>query len=223
MGHIVLLVDDDNNVLHGLARALHKQPYQLYTARSGEEAMFVLKAHAVDVIVADEQMPGMSGSDLLIWVAQTYPEIVRIILTGRATAETAIRAINEGAVYHFFNKPCNEVQLAVIIRKALEHKDLVDENRRLLQSHQQQVRQEQQFREGLTTLLHLVSTELGGSLRSLTQSCAVLQRPREDRSADQHPDGFDSHSAQLLDQALDAVEKVQHGIDELLEKKDPPP
>jgi len=123
MNHIVLLVDDDENVLHGLARALRRQPYQLYTARSGEEAMSILKAHPVDVVVADEQMPGMSGSELLAWIARSYPEVMRIVLTGRATAETAIRAINEGAVYHFFTKPCHEVQLALTIRKALEEKE----------------------------------------------------------------------------------------------------
>jgi two-component system, probable response regulator PhcQ len=133
MNHVVLLVDDDNNLLHGLARALHKQPYQLYTARSAKEAMLVLKSHPVDVIVADEQMPGMSGSDLLAWVAQKYPEVARIVLTGQATTETAIRAINQCAVFRFFSKPCKDVQLALAIRAALERKDLSDKNRCLPQ------------------------------------------------------------------------------------------
>ena len=53
---------------------------------------------------------------------------MRIVLTGHATTETAIRAINEGDVYHFFTKPCDEVQLALTIRKALEQKDLFAEN-----------------------------------------------------------------------------------------------
>lgn len=131
----VLLVDDDANVLHGLARVLRHQPYQLYTARSGDEAMAILKARDVDVIVSDEQMPGITGSDLLAWVADNYPDVVRIMLTGHATTETAIRAINEGDVYHFFTKPCDEVQLALTIRKALEHKYLLQENRRLLNLH----------------------------------------------------------------------------------------
>lgn len=132
MRHTVLLVDDDHHVLHGLARALRHQPYQLHTACSADEAMRVLKSRQVDVLVADEQMPGMRGSQLLAWVAVNFPDIVRIMLTGNATVDTAIHAINEGAVYQFFTKPCDDVQLAIAIRKALEHADLVKENRRLL-------------------------------------------------------------------------------------------
>ena len=135
MTHCVLLVDDDANVLRGLARVLRRQPYELYTARSGDEAMQILKTQSVDVIVSDEQMPGISGADLLAWVAEHYPDVMRIVLTGHATAETAIRAINEGNVYYFFTKPCDEVQLALTIRKALEHKDLLRENRRLFELH----------------------------------------------------------------------------------------
>ena len=88
------------------------------TATSGEEALLILKTHNVDVIVTDEQMPGMCGSDLRAWVAENYPEVTRIVLTGRPTVETAIRAINEGAVYQFFTKPCNPARLGVAIRKA---------------------------------------------------------------------------------------------------------
>lgn len=124
MENVVLLVDDDPNILHGLARALRHQPYHLYTATSGEEALLILKGHNVDVIVSDEQMPGMCGSELLAWVAENCPEVARIVLTGRPTVEAAIRAINEGSVYQYFTKPCNPAHLAVAIRKALELKVL---------------------------------------------------------------------------------------------------
>lgn len=132
MDHTVMLVDDDANVLHALARVLRNQPYQLYTARSGNEAMAILKARSVDVIVSDEQMPGISGTDLLAWVSDNYPDVMRIVLTGHATTETAIRAINEGDVYHFFTKPCDEVKLALTIREALEQKEHAKQNRTLL-------------------------------------------------------------------------------------------
>jgi len=118
--HHVLLVDDDENLLRGLARALRFQPYHVYTARSGEEALHVLKSHPIDVVVADEQMPGISGSDLLAWVAANCPEVVRIVLTGRPSTEAAIRAINEADVFRFFTKPCDTVRLALAIRQALE-------------------------------------------------------------------------------------------------------
>ena len=119
---IVLFVDDDENILRGLTRVLRNQPYRLFTARSGEEAMRVLMTNHVSVIVADEQMPGMSGTELLSWIAENCPETMRIVLTGHASTSTAIRAINEGSVFRFFTKPCNEVDLALAIREAIDAK-----------------------------------------------------------------------------------------------------
>jgi DNA-binding NtrC family response regulator len=87
----------------------------------------------VDVVVADEKMPGLSGTELLAWVAEHRPEVVRIVLTGHATVETAIRAINEGGVYHFFTKPCNEFELSIVIHKALGQKDRLRRERELLE------------------------------------------------------------------------------------------
>lgn len=123
MPHTLLLVDDDENLLHGLARALHSQPYRIYTAQSAEEAKWVFKSRPVDVVLADERMPGESGTDLLAWVAKHYPEVVRIMLAGHPTVETALRAINEAGVCRFFTKPCNVVDLAIAIRRAMEQRD----------------------------------------------------------------------------------------------------
>jgi two-component system, probable response regulator PhcQ len=123
MGHTVLLVDDDDRLLSGLVRALHKQPFQIYTAHNGAEAVWALKTRDVDVVVSDERMPGMSGTALLTWVAENCPEVMRIILTGHARAETVMRAINEAGVCYFFAKPCNEARLAVAIHKAIERKE----------------------------------------------------------------------------------------------------
>ncbi|RMF86636.1 MAG: response regulator [Planctomycetota bacterium] len=118
----VLLVDDDPNLLSGLLRTLRHQPYRIFTARSGKEAKEVLMKWPVDVIVADEQMPGMTGSELLAWVADFFPEVTRIVLTGHASVEAAIRAINEGRVWKYFTKPCKDVDLALAIAEALEAK-----------------------------------------------------------------------------------------------------
>lgn len=134
MTHAVLLVDDDQNILHGLARALRRQPYRIYTAKSAEEAMWVLKTQTIDVIVSDQWMPGLLGTDLLAWVAEHYPDVVGIVLTGRPSVETAIRAINEGGIYQFFVKPCKEVDLAIAIRKALERRDELRKSRQLLET-----------------------------------------------------------------------------------------
>jgi two-component system, probable response regulator PhcQ len=134
MKHAVLLVDDDENLLHRLVRSLRGQPYQVYTAKSGEEARWVLKRQSIDVVVADEQIPELSGTDLLAWVADYFPEVMRILLTGHASVATALRAINKGGVFRFFTKPCKESELAAAIRQALEQGDEMRPARRLLES-----------------------------------------------------------------------------------------
>ncbi|MGD0653970.1 MAG: response regulator [Thermoguttaceae bacterium] len=208
MKPIVLLIDDDENVLFGLQRALRKEPYQLLTARSGDEAMMILKTHEVDVIVADEVMPGVSGSDLLAWTAENAPDTIRIMLTGNASTSIAIHAINEGRVYNFFTKPCDDVQLAIAIRKAIEHRELMTENRRLLELNRQQFYELQQFSKKLGLLARVVAKDLRVPLEKVTHSCFAL--------TDQYADFFEPKAKMLLDNAVEAVSEVQHIVNDLL-------
>lgn len=133
MKHTVLLLDDEPKVLAGLTRLLQGEPYRILTAVNAEEAAATLHDEHVDLIVSDEEMPGMSGTEFLGKVAEKHPDIVRIVLTGRPSLAAALRAINDGKVYQFFTKPCNEVDLAITIRRALEQKDLVSRSKDLLE------------------------------------------------------------------------------------------
>ena len=133
MSHTVLLVDDEPNVVDGLTCVLRKESYDILTANSAEEAARILQDKSVDLIVSDEEMPGMSGTEFLGRVAKEYPDTVRIVLTGHPSLPAALRAINEGQVYQFFTKPCNEIDLAITIRRALEQKDLLAKSRDLLE------------------------------------------------------------------------------------------
>lgn len=132
----VLLVDDEPNITSGLKRALRREPYEIVTANSGLEGLEILAAQTIDVVVTDEQMPGMSGSEFLRTVCRKYPNTVRMMLTGQASLEAAIRAINEGEVYRFFIKPCNDADLRLTIRNALQHQELMRQSRRLLREYQ---------------------------------------------------------------------------------------
>jgi two-component system probable response regulator PhcQ len=208
MKPIVLLIDDDESVLNGLVRSLRKEPYQVLTARSGDEAMLILKNREVDVIVIDEIMPGMSGSDLLAWAAENTPDTMRIMLTGNATTSIAIRAINEGQVYNFFTKPCDDVQLAVAIRKAIEHRALLTENNRLLELNRRQFYELQQFSKKLGLLARVVAKDLRVPLEKVTHSCFAL--------TDQYADFFEPKAKTMLDNAVEAVSEVQHIVDDLL-------
>lgn len=120
MNDFVLLVDDDINLLHGLSRALRNQPYHVLTARSADEAEQVIRRHPVSVVVSDENMPGKAGTEMLGWVAQNAPEIVRVVLTGFPNPETVRRAVREGKVFRFFSKPFDTVDLAEAILQGVE-------------------------------------------------------------------------------------------------------
>lgn len=124
MKPVVLLVDDERVVTEAMKQALRGEPFEVVTAGSAMKTMEILAQRNIDVIVADERMPGMSGNELLTFVRQKYPDTVRIMLTGCATLETAVRAINEGEIHRFFTKPFDQDELAMSIRMALEHRQL---------------------------------------------------------------------------------------------------
>jgi two-component system, probable response regulator PhcQ len=138
MHHKVLFVDDDPLVTEALKRALRRQPYEVLSANSADKALAILSREQVDVVISDEMMPGMRGSDFLAIVFRKYPDTVRIILTGHANFETAVHAINEGNIYRFLTKPCNEFELTVTLRQAIQHHELAVESRRLLKAFRKQ-------------------------------------------------------------------------------------
>jgi len=134
----ILLVDDEPRIIEALRRTLHKEPYEILSASSADEALGILARERVEVIVADEMMPGMQGSELLTEVCHRYPDTMRIILTGHANLESALRAINEGRIYRYLTKPCNELELKVTLRQALQHRELAVASRRLLKKIKRQ-------------------------------------------------------------------------------------
>ena len=83
-------------------------------------------------------MPSMTGTQFLAVFRKDYPDTIRIILTGHASLESAMRAIDEGEIYRFLTKPCNPVDLSVTIRQALQQKYLKNENKRLEKIVEQQ-------------------------------------------------------------------------------------
>lgn len=115
----VLFVDDESHFTSALQRALRHEPYRILTADSGARALEILDREPVDVVVSDERMPGMSGSDFLAVVRRRHPRTMRILLTGYATLDAAVKAINEGEIYRFLTKPCPAKDLSEIIRQAL--------------------------------------------------------------------------------------------------------
>ena len=91
--HTVLIVDDEENVRNALKRSLRKEPYELLTAAGPEEGLQLLKSHRVDVVLSDHLMPKMTGLQFLTLVRDRHPDVARLMLTGHADLETAIRQV----------------------------------------------------------------------------------------------------------------------------------
>lgn len=136
----ILIVDDEPHVISALMRGLDEESYRIAGAPGGREALKLLAQHRYKVVISDEKMPGMDGAEFLGLVKEFYPETVRIMLTGHASIEATMRAVNSGEIYRFFTKPWNDTELKLALRSALEKYDLEEENRRLLRTvrHQSQ-------------------------------------------------------------------------------------
>lgn len=127
----ILIVDDEPHVLKALERTLMDEDCEVMTTTSGEEALELARRYRFKVIISDERMPGMFGSELLATICLRQPEVVKMLLTGYASVEAAIRAVNQGEVCRFLVKPWNDFELKMSIRAGIEKYDLEMKNRRL--------------------------------------------------------------------------------------------
>lgn len=126
----VLCVDDEELLLKSLKRVLSKEPYEILTASNGSEALQILADNEIAVIVADQKMPGMTGTELLAKVKQLSKKTVRVILSGYADLEVMMDSINRGHVYMYMKKPWTDERLRAQIRQCLLHyeKSKVDDS-----------------------------------------------------------------------------------------------
>ena len=101
----ILFVDDEKRVLNAM-RGLFRRDYELFLANSGSDAISIIDDNDIDVIVADQRMPGMTGIEVLAKIKKRSPRTVRILLTGYADPAAIQGSINEGEVFRFLSKPC---------------------------------------------------------------------------------------------------------------------
>lgn len=126
----VLLVEDDEQMRSSTAQALELAGFTVEALASGEEALALAGPGFAGAVVSDIRMPGMDGMTLLGRLHEVDPEIPVILVTGHAEVPLAVEAIRGGA-YDFIEKPFVVQELATVIRRAIEHRGLVLENRRL--------------------------------------------------------------------------------------------
>ncbi|MHB1619641.1 MAG: EAL domain-containing protein [Sulfuricella sp.] len=127
----LLLLDDEENILAALTRLLRRDGYEILKATSAAAAFKLLAEHPVGVIISDQRMPEMNGTEFLRRVKQIYPDTVRMVLSGYTDLKSVTDAINEGAVYRFLTKPWDDELLRGNIQEAFQRYELAQDNQHL--------------------------------------------------------------------------------------------
>ena len=116
----ILIVDDDATILLALERVLKDQPLRVDTESDPLAALDRIRPGSYAVVISDQQMPGMTGIELMARIKTVSPDTVRILITGNADMETTVRAINEGEIHRFIQKPWNRSDLLQHVSLAVQ-------------------------------------------------------------------------------------------------------
>lgn len=173
--HTILCVDDEENILSSLKRLLRKEGYRLLTAPSGAEGLKLLEENSVHLVISDQRMPRMDGTQFLAKVKEGYPDAIRIILTGYTDVDSITESINKGHVYKFLLKPWNDQSLKLEIKQALEQYDLIQTNKTLHEKVLEQNEELKTMNENLEALVSERTKQLEIQNRTLEFSRAILQ------------------------------------------------
>ena len=121
----LLLLDDEVNILRALSRVLRRDGYQILVARNAHDAFALLAKHDIHVILSDQRMPEMNGTEFLRRVKDLHPNTVRIVLSGYTDLKSVTDAINQGAIFKFLTKPWDDKELRSTVAQAFQHHDLI--------------------------------------------------------------------------------------------------
>ena len=142
----ILYVDDEPHNLTVFA-ATFEDFYDVRTAISARRAIDILRSDDIQLVIADQRMPEMTGVQLLEVVLGEFPDTMRMVLTGYTDVDTIIRAINAGRIYQYVTKPWEGKELKVVIDRALEAYQLRLRHRALLERLQQTAARETEIRK----------------------------------------------------------------------------
>ena len=124
---LIAIVDDEEMVLSSLRSFLTLETeYEIETYQSPRKALEELADKPLDLIISDYLMPDMTGIDFLLEIKKKHPFATRILLTGYADKENAIKAINEVGLYQYIEKPWDNDDLKIVIQNGLERRFLME-------------------------------------------------------------------------------------------------
>ncbi|MGK4004539.1 hybrid sensor histidine kinase/response regulator [Sorangium sp. So ce1036] len=217
----LLIVDDERETLKALRRELRRD-YEVLVAESAEQGYALLRERRVQVVLSDQRMPGMTGTEFHARVRADFPDTVRLLMTAYADTSAAIQAINEGGVYRFIAKPWDPDTLAAVVRDAFCQHDRLWESRRLLGSLQAKAEGLERENQELVGLNQTIQEFVGIAAHDLRNPIAAIQwlatmllksagDPRKDpRGHLQKIQSNAGFTLQLLEDLLD-ITMLEHG------------
>jgi len=219
----ILVTDDEVNTLKTLSANLEDMGYRVDTAINGKEALALIRKRGFNIVIADIKLPDISGLEILETAKELNPETAVIMITGHASIETAINAINEGA-YAYILKPVTMSELETTLNNALREQRLLSENRELVESLQQSNKRMEEANRALEQVSQAksdftarMSHELRTPLNSIIGFSEVLLSKKmspADRATHEEFLGYIHISAEhllhLIDSILD-LSKIEAG------------
>ncbi|TPV57926.1 response regulator [Aestuariibacter sp. GS-14] len=172
----VLCVDDEQNILRAIKRALFSLDVDLTLADSGDKALAIMQEKTIHVVISDMKMPGMTGAELLEQVATLYPDTFRVVLTGFADIDATIKAVNQGRIHRYLQKPWDNQELINTIEEGLERIRLKDENTRLQKLTKLQNAKLKEVNNSLEQVVQKRTKQIKAALRRIEQRNAALEQ-----------------------------------------------
>ena len=130
----ILVIDDEKNIREGLQMALEDEGYEVLTAEDGTDGLQKALSEVVDLVITDLRMPGVGGQEILRRVTSETPGVPVIVLTGHGTVEAAVEAMR--MAYDFLTKPLDLDRLSLLVKRALQNRELVLQHRELVEQMQ---------------------------------------------------------------------------------------
>ena len=196
--HLILIIDDEEVLRDGCRQVLEKCGYGVLTAGQGNEGIKLARERMPDMAFIDLKMPNMSGMEIIEILSRDIPDIVLVMITGFATIVSAVEAMQKGA-YDYLPKPFNPDQLRALTKRALEHRNLKIETRRLREEKDQMER----------NFITFVSHEMRSPLVVIRQYIEALNAIAGDR--------FEQDVKEIIERCTKRVhnleEMVEHWLD----------
>ncbi len=170
----ILYVDDiDNNLI--LFEVIFKEFYDVSIANSGKKALELLSQKSFAVLISDQSMPEMSGTELLEITKEKYPDTMRFILTAYTDYKTVVDSINKGEIYGFFNKPFNTEAVKMAIDKAVEVYNLRISNKRMIEELARVNSELLNLDKSKTRYLNVITNEIRSPINKIMSAVHMLK------------------------------------------------